>query len=160
MQLQVVYTEALESPSLFRRKALNSTQDKGSLTAWFRRLCKCQQKLILLQKKQAVNGVRLKARGAGKFGTTGLNLEERIHAELVVVRKFSSVYLTEAAVGTRFHISLGVRSLIRKSPQEHLDSCARLSVARMRVGCYCCAAWHSLIELLQTGWLTRWVWRN
>ena len=30
MQLQVVYTKALESPRLFRKKALNSTQGKGA----------------------------------------------------------------------------------------------------------------------------------
>ena len=59
MQLQVVYMEALESPRLIRRKALNTIQDKRSLTAWFRRLCKCQQKLIPLQRNKAVNGVRL-----------------------------------------------------------------------------------------------------
>ena len=41
------------------------------------------------------------------FGTTDLSLEEQIHAELVIVRRSSSVYLTEAAVGTRFPASLG-----------------------------------------------------
>ena len=35
MQLQVIYTEALESSRLFRRKALNSTQGKGVLSVWF-----------------------------------------------------------------------------------------------------------------------------
>ena len=35
MRLWVVYTEALESPRLFQREALNSTQGQGSSTAWF-----------------------------------------------------------------------------------------------------------------------------
>ena len=59
MQLQVVYAKALDSPRLSHKKALNSTQDKEALVAWFRRLYWCQQKLILLQRNGAVNGVRL-----------------------------------------------------------------------------------------------------
>ena len=48
MRLEVVYTEALESPRLFRRETLNSTQGKRSSTAWFfRRLNWCRWKLIL-----------------------------------------------------------------------------------------------------------------
>ena len=101
--------------------------------------------------------MRLKPRGAGRFKMTGLNLEEQIHAKLVIVQRSSSVYLTEAVVGTRFHASLGMRSLIWRSPQEHLDSYARLSVARVRAGYDCCIAWHNLIELFQMGWLTHWV---
>ena len=59
MRLQVVYTEAIESPRFFQRKASNSTQGKRSSTAWFRRLCWCQQKLILPRRNEAANGVRL-----------------------------------------------------------------------------------------------------
>ena len=36
------------------------------------------------------------------FGTTGMSLEEQIYVELVVVQRSSSVYLSEAMVGTRF----------------------------------------------------------
>ena len=39
----------------------------------------------------------MEACGAGRFETTGLNLEEQIHAELAIVQRSSSVYLTEAA---------------------------------------------------------------
>ena len=38
MQLQVVYTEALESPRLFQRETLNLTQGKRASAAQFRRL--------------------------------------------------------------------------------------------------------------------------
>ena len=37
MQLQMVYTEAFESPRFFQKKALNSTQDEGA-TTWLWRL--------------------------------------------------------------------------------------------------------------------------
>ena len=47
---------------------------------------------------------------------TGLSLEKQIHAKLVIVQKSSLIYLTEAAMGIRFHSLLGVRFLIRKSP--------------------------------------------
>ena len=107
MRLQVVYTEALESPSLFRRKALNSTQDKGSLTAWFRRLCKCQQKLILLQRNKAVNGVQLMPvvtavvkwflhfSMACAFRMTDLSLEEQVYAEHCHRRRVSLLGTSE-----------------------------------------------------------------
>ena len=41
-----------------------------------------------------------------------MSLEEQIHAELVIVRRSSSVYLTEAAVGTRFPASLGAGEVL------------------------------------------------
>ena len=44
-----------------------------------------------------------------RFGTTGLSLEERIRAELVIIRRSSSVYLTEVMMGIGPHASLGVR---------------------------------------------------
>ena len=50
-----------------------------------------------------------------RFGRTGLSLEEKIRAELVIVRRSSSVYLTEVMMGTGPHASLGVSPLIRKS---------------------------------------------
>ena len=50
MQLQVVYAEALDSPRLSQKKALNSTQDKEVSVVWFQRLCLCQRKLILPQR--------------------------------------------------------------------------------------------------------------
>ena len=59
MQLQVVYMEALEFSRLFQRKALNSTKGKKASTAWFWRMCWCQQKQILSRKNEAANGVRL-----------------------------------------------------------------------------------------------------
>ena len=55
---------------------------------------------------------------ACRFGTTGLSLEDQIHAKLVIVRRSCSVYLMEAAVGTRFYALLGVRFFIWKSPQD------------------------------------------
>ena len=84
MRLQVVNTETLESPWLFHRKALNSTQGKRAI--------------FWPQKNKAIaNGVRLEpvAPAASKwslhflrallvacgFGTTGLNLEEQVYAE-------------------------------------------------------------------------------
>ena len=150
MRLQVVYTEVLESPRLFQRKTLNSTQDKGSLTAWFWRQCKCQQKLILLQRNEAVNKVRLVPRApvvstwslyflraflvACRFGATGLSLEEQVHAEhcyrLESLSLFGSLYPAE-------------RSGFLQGQ-----------------GAIAAEFWNVLTELLQTGWLTRCVWRN
>ena len=60
------------------------------------------------------------------FGTTGFSLEKQIPAELCYR---SLVYLAEATMGTRSHALLCVRSLIWRSPQEHLDRCTWLSVA-------------------------------
>ena len=47
----------------------------------------------------------------------------------VIVQRSSSVYLAEAMMGTRPHALLGINSLIRRSLQEYLDRCTRLSVA-------------------------------
>ena len=74
------------------------------------------------------------------------------------------MYLAEAGVGTGPPASFGVSFLIWKSPQEHLDRCVRLKpverfgeseVPSLRSGVR-----YRLTELLQTGWLTRWVWSN
>ena len=54
---------------------------------------------------------------ACKFVMTGLNLEERIHAKLVIVQRSSLLYLTEAAVKTRFNASFGMKFLIRRISQ-------------------------------------------
>ena len=136
MRLQVVYTETLESPRLFRRKALNSTQGKGSSTAWFRRLCWRQRKLILPQRNGDFLGAFSVACG---FGATGFSLEGRIHTELC---HRPSVYLAEAGVRTGSHAWLGVRFLIWRSPQEHLDRCTHWNVfARARARCHRCGAW-------------------
>ena len=54
---------------------------------------------------------------ACEFGTIDLNLEEQIHAKLAIVRKSSLIYLMENLIGTRFHVSLEVKSLIWRSPQ-------------------------------------------
>ena len=84
----------------------------------------------------------------------------------VIIQRTSSVYLAEAVVGTRSHALLGVRSVTRKGPQEHLDICAWLSVAghfcksESRVPLLRSGVCYRLSELLQTGWLTRWVWSN
>ena len=52
------------------------------------------------------------------FGTTGLSLEEQIYAELVIVQRSSLVYLSEAAMGTRFPILLGAGVLyLEESPK-------------------------------------------
>ena len=52
------------------------------------------------------------------FGMTGLSLEEQIYAELVIVQKSSSVYLSEAMVGTRFPALLGAGvSCLEESPK-------------------------------------------
>ena len=81
---------------------------------------------------------------------------------IIIVRRSSLVYMAEAMVGTGPYTSLDVRPLIQKSPQRHLDCYIRLCVA----GYFCESESRvpslrsSLTELLQTDWLTRWVWRN
>ena len=55
---------------------------------------------------------------ASGFETTDLSLEEQIHAELVIVRRSSLVYLMKAAVWTRFPASLAAGVLcLEKSPR-------------------------------------------
>ena len=79
----MVYTEALESPRLSRRKTLNLSQGKGATP--------------LATKEQRCKRGTVDARGAGGiemilavlgpvslacgFGTNGLSLKEKIHAE-------------------------------------------------------------------------------
>ena len=43
-----------------------------------------------------------------RFRTTGLSLEEQIHAELVIVQRSSSVYLTEAAELGNYGAEFGI----------------------------------------------------
>ena len=63
----------------------------------------------------------------------------------VILQRSSLVYLAEAVVGTGPHASLGVRSLIWRSPQEHLNCCAQTGAwrgvsARARAWCHRCGA--------------------
>ena len=57
---------------------------------------------------------------------------------IVIIQRSSLLYLTEAMVKTGPHVSLGVKPLIQKSPQKHLDYCTRLSTMEMRAGCHYC----------------------
>ena len=104
---------------------MNLTQGKGATP--------------LATKEQSYNRGVVRARGAGGiriilaacgFGMTGLSLEEQVHAELVIARKFSSLYLTEAVVGTRFPalLNAGVRCL-EESPRASESLCPNGSVA-------------------------------
>ena len=105
MQLQVIYTKTFESLRLFQKKTLNSTQAKGA-TLLDTKEQSCKQGVVgasgtggitmvltLLTEVVAFHVKRsiIKTREptlqlffsvAGKFGTTGLGLEEKIHAEL------------------------------------------------------------------------------
>ena len=63
------------------------------------------------------------------FGTTGLSLKEKIHAEQCHCPKVFLDVLGEAMVGTGPHASLDMRFLIQRSFQKHLDCCTQLSVA-------------------------------
>ena len=156
MRLQVIYTKTLESPRLFRRKTLNTTQGKG-VTPLATKEQSCKRGTVGARGASGIK-IILTLLGDLRVWDGWLQLGERIHAELC---HRSSVYSAEAGVRTGPHASLGVRSLIRRSPQEHLDRSTRWSVfARARAHCHRCGAWYRLTKLLQTGWLTRWVWRN
>ena len=59
-QLQMIYTKIFKLPRVFQRKALNSTQSKGTLAIWFFQCLNwCQQKLILSQKNKFANEIWL-----------------------------------------------------------------------------------------------------
>ena len=173
----MVYTETLKSPRLFRRKALNSIQGKEA-TFWLWHVRSCQQKLILWRRNEVANRVWLmpvvltvskwssqflgSSRWPAILGQLAWAWKRRSMQNIIIVRRSSLVYLAEAMVGTGPHASLGVRSLIWRSPQKHLDYCTRLSVAGRFCESESRVPWlqSSLTKLLQMGWLTRWVWRN
>ena len=101
------------------------------------------------------------------FGTTGLSLEEQVYPWLVTAQKFSLLYLTEAAIGTRFPALLNTRvPCLKESPRASELLCPNTSVAsrfcksKILVPLLWSGVWYHLIESLQIGWLTRWVWRN
>ena len=101
------------------------------------------------------------------FGMTGLSLKEQVHAEHVIARRFSSVYLTEAVVGTRFPALLNVGVLcLEKSSRASKSLCPNGSMAgrfcesKSLVPLLWSEVWYPLTKLFQTGWLTHWVWRN
>ena len=100
----------------------------------------------------------------GKFGTTGLSLEERIHTELChppevllgilsrsrdrdwSIRNWS---IQRACVAWRGSSSL--RGFTESGGTRWVSASATS---------YHGGAWNCLPEFLQTGWLTCWVWRN
>ena len=110
MQLQVVYAEALDSPRLSQRKALNSTQGKGSST---------------------VIGVK----GAGGINMILALLEDLLGGLQVrddwlqlggtsLCRTFSSVRLAEAVMRARFPALLGAGVLcLEESPKASESLC-------------------------------------
>ena len=138
----MVYTEALESPRLSRRKTLNLSQGKGATP--------------LATKEQRCKRGTVDARGAGGiemilavlgpvslacgFGTNGLSLKEKIHAEHCHRPKVFLGILGGSYGGDWTSCIAGVRPLIQKSPQKHLDCCTRLSAAGVRAGYHRCGA--------------------
>ena len=159
LRLQVIYTKTLKSPWLFCREALNSTQGKGATS--------------LATKEQSCKRGTVGACGAGGikiifvvcgFGTTGLSLEEQVHAELVIAQRFSSVYLTEATVGARLPglLNAGVFCLeeflrASKSLCPNGSMAERFCESKSLLPLLRSGVWYPLTEPLQIGWLTHWV---
>ena len=109
--LQIVFTKAFESLGLLRKKALNSTQGKGSSIAWFfRRLYWCQRKLILSQRNESAKGAVVGTSGDGGsemvlalLGDLSVNCPTSGRTNLYRASWFcrsSSVYFARAGVGT------------------------------------------------------------
>ena len=141
---------------------MNSTQGKGA-TPLATKEQSCKRGAV---GARSAGGIKIILVACG-FGTTGLSLEEQVHAELVIAQRFSLVYLTEAAVGARFPalLNAGVPCL-----EESLRASESLCPNGSVVGRFCeskslvpslqSGVWYPLTEPFQTGWLTRWVWRN
>ena len=148
--------------------------------AWFRRLYWYQRKLILSQRNVAANEVQQTGCGWSPWhrrhqnnpcglrvwddwlepgGTSPCRTCHRPKIFLVVP--------DGAAVGTRFPalLNAGVPCL-EESPRASESLCPNKSVAgrfyenKSLVPSLRSGVWYCLTELLQTGWLTRWVWRN
>ena len=137
MQLQVVYTEALGSPRLLCKKALNLTHGKLATP--------------LAIKKQSYKRSAVRARDAGSMKIIfallgGLRVWDN-WLELRGINPYKTCCRPKVFLGI---FDVVVRSLIYRNLQEHLDSCARLSMARVKAKCHCCEAWYCLTELLQT----------
>ena len=109
--LQIVFMKALESPGLFWRKVLNSTQGKRSSTAWFFQcLYWCQWKLILPRRNEAAKGGVVGASYDGNskmvftlLGDLSVDCPVSGRTNLYRVSWFhrsSSVYFMRAVVGT------------------------------------------------------------
>ena len=95
MRLQVVYTELLESPRFFWKKALNSIQGKRALTAWLQRyasvgdieiffalLAKVVTLYIgLLIMEIGKSSLQLAFSMVYRFWSTALTLKKQIYAE-------------------------------------------------------------------------------
>lgn len=99
------------------KKSLNSNQGKGALVAWFQRLCWYKKnKAVTVQLKTVVLTVYIEVilkllrafSVACRFGATGFNLKERVHAEFCYC---FLIYLAEARVGTGPHTLFGISFL-------------------------------------------------
>ena len=139
MRLQVVYTEALESSRLFRRKALNATQDKGALTVWFfRRL-----NWYPTTKKQSCKRGMVGAGSAGRMYRSDLHTSRwpAGSGRLAWVWKNKSMQNLSSSEGLPrctcrrlrwgldfLHCSVR-ESLVRRSPQKHRNRCLQLKLA-------------------------------
>ena len=101
------------------------------------------------------------------FGTNGLSLKEKIYAEHCHRPKIFFGVLGGSYGGDwTSHIAWCEAPLLKESPRASKLLCPNGSV----VGRFCeskslvpslrSGVWYPLTEPLQTGWLTRWVWRN
>ena len=98
--------KAFESPRLFKKKVLNSTQDKRSSTAWFfQYLNWCQQKLILLQRNKLAKGGVVDANSDGSskivlalfddLSIDFLRLKKQIYNGMVEANSDDSMYQSD-----------------------------------------------------------------
>ena len=101
------------------------------------------------------------------FGTNGLSLKEKIHAEHCHRPKvFFNVLGGSYDEEWTSRIAWCEAPLLKESPRASKLLCPNGSVA----GRFCeskslvpslqSGVWYSLIEPFQTSWLTRWIWRN
>ena len=169
---------------------MNSTQDKGAiLSAWFRRLYWYQRKLILPRRNKVANGVWLEQIAPAVYIKViftllvGLRFRDNwlepgrsnpcrtCHCPKVFLgvlgrsygRDWTSYIACEAVYIEGVPKSIWI---LNESPRASGFLCPNKSVARRfcksksLVSLLRSGVWYSLTEPIQTGWLTRWVWRN
>ena len=161
------------------KESLDSTPGKGSLTAWFRRLCWRQRKLILPRRNKVANGVWLEQ-------VAPAVCIEVIFTLLVGLRVWDD-WLEPGGTNPcrtchRLKVFLGIlggnwggnwTSCIARCGSPLFGGVPKsiwIAVPkRERGGAFlreqepdAIAAKFGIVltELFQTGWLTRWVWRN